>query len=435
MTGLLFAAWRNFTRNIMRYRVLLVALVLITAVLLVVLGIVLGLRDGLYQKASRYFSGNIVVLGYIGDGDSLIEQPDQVIQAVQRLDEQGIQLRSYSRRSSYYDRKNIELFFSGYYINQRRMVGVEWELEEPILQEFDFFAGGVPDAGNESAILISTATAEKLNIDVGDELLVSIQSDRGRTNTAELIVGGIFSESSFFGYQVYIHRRTLNRLREVPEDEINEIGVYLEDPLRTEDAAARALAGELARTLPTFGVIQTRDEYSELSRKDHGQRSYGVVSVGAQLAEIDDLLKAMTLIAGLVILMFLCIVVVGVGNTFSMIVWERTQEIGTLRALGMQRRRAILSFLAEAGFLGLGSVVLGLFLGLGILELVHRGLSFPANLVTTLFLTRGRLQWLMPSWGLVSISLLVVGACILGSLRAALRAGSMSPVEALSHHK
>lgn len=125
MKGLIFAAWRNFTRNLKRYRVLLIALVLITAVLLVLLGVVLGLRDGLYQKASRYFSGNIVVLGYIGDGDSVIEEPEKVVEAVHALEERGFSLSTYSRRSSYYDRKNIELFFSGYYINQRRMVGVE----------------------------------------------------------------------------------------------------------------------------------------------------------------------------------------------------------------------------------------------------------------------------------------------------------------------
>jgi ABC-type lipoprotein release transport system permease subunit len=435
MKGLIFAAWRNFTRNLKRYRVLLIALVLITAVLLVLLGVVLGLRDGLYQKASRYFSGNIVVLGYIGDGDSVIEEPEKVVEAVHALEERGFSLSTYSRRSSYYDRKNIELFFSGYYINQRRMVGVEWELEEPVLKGFDFFSGGVPAAKDESAILISTATAEKLNIDVGDELLVSIESNRGRTNTAELIVAGIFSESSFFGYQIYVHRKALNRLREVPEDLINEIGVYLDDPLRTEIPAARALVEELEKSLPTFGVIKTRNEYSEQSRKDHGKRSYGVVSVGAQLAEIDDLLNAMTMIAGLVILMFLCIVVVGVGNTFSMIVWERTREIGTLRALGMQRERAILTFLAEAAFLGLGSVVLGILLGTAVLELVHQALRFPANLVSTLFLTQGRLDWLMPPWAVASISLLVIGACVLGSLRAALKAGQLSPVEALSHQK
>ncbi|MCF7914637.1 MAG: FtsX-like permease family protein [Spirochaetaceae bacterium] len=436
MIHLLFTAWRNFLRNLRRYRVLLVALVLITAVLTAVLGVVLGVREGLYEKASRYFAGNLVVLGYIGNGNSLIEEPEPVEAAVQRLEgSHGLDLRTYSRRSTYYNFNTIELFFSGYYLKQRRLVGVEWDLEQPVLSDFYFVRGGVPEAGDQSAALISSATAEKLQIGVGDELVASIRSDRGRTNTAELIVRGIFSESSFFGYQTYLHRRTLNRLREAPEERVNEIGVYLKNPIRNEQQAARLLHAELAQDLPTLGVLQTREAYSTESNVQREQREYGVVTVGAQLEEIQDLLGAITIIAGIVILMFLTIVVVGVGNTFTMIVWERTREIGTLRAMGMQRPRAVVSFLIEAAILGLAGVLLGMGIGAALLETLQRGFQFPPNMVTTLFLTRGRLPWLLPPWGIWSISLLVVGASVLGALRAALKAGRLTPVEALQRRK
>jgi ABC-type lipoprotein release transport system permease subunit len=398
--------------------------------------VVLGVREGLYEKASRYFAGNLVVLGYIGNGNSLIEAPDKVQAAVQRLESSpSLSLRTYSRRSTYYNFNTIELFYSGYYLKQRRMVGVEWNLERPVLNDFYFVQGGVPEAGDESAALISTATADKLHIGVGDELVASIRSDRGRTNTAELIVRGIFSESSFFGYQTYLHRRSLNRLREAPLDRVNEIGVYLKNPIRNEQQAARLLSTELSQDLATFGVLQTRQAYSTQSRIKREQREYGVVTVGAQLEEIEDLLGAITIISGIVILMFLSIVVVGVGNTFTMIVWERTREIGTLRAMGMQRPRAVLSFLIEAAILGLAGVLLGMGIGAALLEILQRGFQFPPNLVSTLFLTRGRLPWLLPGWGIWSISLLVVGASVLGALRAALKAGRLSPVEALQRRQ
>ncbi|MCF7953993.1 MAG: FtsX-like permease family protein [Spirochaetales bacterium] len=435
MKGIISIAWRNYIRNLKRYRVLLSALVLIAAVLVMVLAIVLGMRSGIYEKASRYFAGNIVALGYSGTGDSVIEDPETVMQAVEALEDHGIPVQTISRRSTYYKRKSIDLFFSGYYIKQRRLVGVEWELERPVLSSFDFAEGGLPDAEDETAVLISTATAAELRANVGDNIIISIESDRGRTNTVELIVRGIFSESSFFGYSAYLHRHTLNRLKEAPENQIDEIGVYLKNPIRNEGPAAELLAEKMAESLPSFGVVRTRENFEPQAHKERDTTMYGVVTAGAQLEEIEDLLGALTIIASLVMLMFLSIVVVGVSNTFTMLVWDRTREIGTLRALGMQQPRTILLFLSEAGFLGFSGMLMGTLLGAGVLTLIQRGITFPPNLVSTLFFTQGRIRWILPWWGILLIAGLVIGASLLGSLRASLRAGRLPPVDALSRHE
>jgi ABC-type lipoprotein release transport system permease subunit len=432
MISLLINAWRNFSRNMKRYRVLLSALILVTTVLVLVLGVVLGMRRNLYEKASRYFAGNIVVLGYGGDGRSVIEQPEKVLESLPVLASHNIPVLTHSLRSSYYDWTNLELFYAGYYARQRRLVGVEWALEAPVLERFDLVEGSVPEEGDQEAILISTATARQLTIGAGDSLLVSIRSDKGRNNTVELYVRGIFAESSFFGYTSYIHRQTLNRLREAPEERINEIGVYLENPERDEQLAASLLAAELEKRLPGFGVIKTREAYSTESYVKRDVRHYGVVTVGAQLEEIEELIAAVTVIAAFVVLMFLVMVVVGVGNTFSAIVWERSREIGTLRALGVQKPRVVLSFLAEAVMLGLAGVAGGLVLGVAILEGLRNWASFSPNVVTSLFLTRGRLPWLLPAGSLLLIAGVVVVSSLLGALRAALKAGRLSPVEALS---
>ena len=435
--GLLTAAWRNFVRNLRRYRVLLVALVLIVMALTAVLGTMLGLRDAVRAKASRYFAGDLVVLGYTGNGSSLIQQPEEVAAAVAALEagDTPIPLRTWSRRSTYYNLNSIELFFAGYYTRQRRMVGVEWALERPVLNDFDFAAGGVPEDGDESAILISTATARDLGIAVGDEVLVSIQSDRGRTNTARYIVAGIYTESSFFGYTAYVHRAALNRLREAPPETVNEIGVYLEDSADEATAAASLTAAMRAQGLPVFGVMSDRQAYSQEASRGRDGREYGVVTLGAQLSEINDLLGAITIIAGAIMVLFLGIVTVGVSNTWTMVVWERTREIGTLRALGMQRTGTVGLFLLEALFLGLGGVILGGGLGVALLAGIQRRIRFEPNAFTTLFLTQGRLAWTLPGWGLLGIAGLAVGASLFGALRAAVRAGAVNPVEALRHEQ
>lgn len=506
--GLVTAAWRNFIRNLRRYRVLLVALVLIVMALTAVLGTILGLQGAVREKASRYFAGDLVVLGYDGSGSSLIAHPEEVVAAVERLEAGGtlvvpkprtrdwswvpgrgataageeggapseagggasgdgtaeaagvdsdppdaeadgqdpppppeprpaapVDLVTFSRRSTYYNLESIELFFAGYYTRQRRIVGVEWELERPVLSQFDFASGGVPERADEGAVLISTATARELGIAVGDNLLVSIRSDRGRSNTAEFIVAGIYIESSFFGYTTYLHRHALNRLREAPEGTVNEIGVYLRDAADEASAAAALTAALGEEGLPTFGVMTDRDAYSAEASRRRSTREYGVVSLGAQLSEISDLLGAITIIAGAIMVLFLGIVTVGVSNTWTMVVWERTREIGTLRALGMQRTGTAALFLLEALFLGAGGVILGFGLGIGLLAGVERWVAFEPNAFTTLFLTQSRLAWDVPGWGAAAIAGLAIGASLFGALRAAVRAGRVNPVEALRHEK
>ena len=183
--------------------------------------------------------------------------------------------------------------------------------------------------------------------------------------------------------------------------------------------------------LSTFPVLTDRDEYNRAASAPREGRQYGVVTLGAQLAEITELLTAMSAIAGVLIALFLGIVVVGVRNTWTMVVWERTREIGTLRALGMQRSSAIVLFLLEALFLGLTGVLLGTVVGVTLLSSISLLVEFPSNAATTLFLTQGRLTWRLPGWAIWSTAILAVGASVVGALHAAIRAGRVEPAEAL----
>ena len=66
------------------------------------------------------------------------------------------------------------------------------------------------------------------------------------------------------------------------------------------------------------------------------------------------------------------IVLFTVSNTMSMAIMERTVEIGTLRAIGIQRPGVLRMFVAEGGLLGMTGWVLGAILALGIALLLER---------------------------------------------------------------
>jgi len=82
---------------------------------------------------------------------------------------------------------------------------------------------------------------------------------------------------------------------------------------------------------------------------------------------------------GTAIILFLVFLIaaVGVSNTMLMSMYERTRELGMMRALGMKEGHIMLSFLFEAGGIGMVGALMGLALGaIGNLYMVNTGLDF-----------------------------------------------------------
>jgi putative ABC transport system permease protein len=121
---------------------------------------------------------------------------------------------------------------------------------------------------------------------------------------------------------------------------------------------------------------------------------------------------------------FLAIAVGGVGvlNTMLMAVFERTREIGVLRALGWRRRSILRLILSEALWLGLIGAIVGICFAYGLVALI--GLEPTVG------------PMLQPVWEpdvfirAISTAMLLG---LLGGLYPAYRATRLQPVEALRY--
>jgi len=118
----------------------------------------------------------------------------------------------------------------------------------------------------------------------------------------------------------------------------------------------------------------------------------------------------------------LLIGILGIANTMVMSVFERTREIGILRALGWKRTQVLALIEVEAAALGLGGGFLGIVFGLSALRILA-ALPQTAGFVST------SIQWplLAEALGIAVMAGLVAGAI------PAWRAGRLSPVNALRH--
>ncbi|MGA3070153.1 MAG: FtsX-like permease family protein [Terracidiphilus sp.] len=114
--------------------------------------------------------------------------------------------------------------------------------------------------------------------------------------------------------------------------------------------------------------------------------------------------------------------ILGIANTMAMSVFERTREIGILRALGWKRGSVMLLIQTEAVVLGLAGGILGLGVGWGTLRLLS-ALPQTASIVSASVSPLHLLEAL----GIAVLSGLVAGAI------PAWRGAHLSPVEALRH--
>ncbi|MEU1196204.1 ABC transporter permease [Streptomyces sp. NPDC005813] len=145
-------------------------------------------------------------------------------------------------------------------------------------------------------------------------------------------------------------------------------------------------------------------------------------SSSEQLGGFLDVIKYVMLgFAGIAVLVGIFLIV----NTFSMLIAQRTRELGLLRALGADRRQVRRSVLTEALLLGLVGSTLGLAAGIGLaLGLIKLMSAFGMNLKSTEMV----IGWATP----VSAYVVGVGVTFVAAYLPARRAAGVSPMAALA---
>ncbi|MFJ9632611.1 ABC transporter permease [Streptomyces sp. NPDC101175] len=145
-------------------------------------------------------------------------------------------------------------------------------------------------------------------------------------------------------------------------------------------------------------------------------------SAAADLGGFLDVIKYVMLgFAGIAVLVGVFLIV----NTFSMLIAQRTRELGLLRALGADRKQVRRSVLTEALLLGLIGSTLGLAAGVGLAAgLIKLMTAFGMNLKTTEMVV----SWPTP----VASYVVGVGVTFVAAYLPARRAATVSPMAALA---
>jgi putative ABC transport system permease protein len=139
--------------------------------------------------------------------------------------------------------------------------------------------------------------------------------------------------------------------------------------------------------------------------------------VDTRATSLDQLLAIFYVLLALAVIVSLF----GIVNTLVLSTFERTRELGMLRAVGMSRRQMRRMVRHESIITAVLGALVGIAVGLGL-----------AALVVTAFGDAG-LTYVVPAGSLIAFVAVAVVAGVLAAIVPARRAARLSPMEALSY--
>lgn len=238
-----------------------------------------------------------------------------------------------------------------------RAIDPEPEAEVTIIED-SVEAGSYLSSENQG-VLISRSLAKKFEVGVGDTMFVTALDKFGVDNLIDVPVVGIFS----YGYPaiddnvVFFDLKTASELLSM-DNEVTKI--VLRFPQGADfDAVQEGIAADLSG-LPASGIEVEVDPGEEDSERQSVElvakswRHFAQVAVSAVRQDVGSF----KIMVGIIIFL----IVIGILNSMSMSVHERTREIGTLRAIGMKRRQVTFMISMESVALGLVAFLAGVLL-------------------------------------------------------------------------
>jgi ABC-type lipoprotein release transport system permease subunit len=363
MKMLIRLAWRNVLRNKRRTLLSGIAVGITLASLIFVDGIYIGMIDSMTRTATDTFlgQGQIHSRGFRNtlEVENIINNSGNIIRNLGTDD----LVSAYSERTV-----STAMLSSAAGVVSVLLYGIEPEAEKRLsmvdeaLKEGKYLA---PE--NKGHILIGSKTAETLEVEIGDRLVITIaQAGTGELSQDMFRVGGIFHMG----------------IREI------DSGMAFVNITKSRELLTLGLSShEIALKFRDLSVAGNRslpfwEYYSQSGNEALGWRDL--------IPQLDGIIELADLSTVITLSLVFCIVAIIIIHALFMSLYERMFEFGILRAIGTRPVSMALIILFEAASLSMVSILLGLALGFIIMQVFsvyginYTGIEFAGVTITEL---------------------------------------------------
>lgn len=434
-------AFLNLTLQKRRSFLLGLAVASVTFLLLFMLSFVGGVSSSLIDGALSLSSGHVNIGGFyktradraqavVTDKTKLIELIEQNISGLDRIEDRG---RGWGRVIS--SKSSLNAGLIGLTSNSLdQMKAVKIIEPTPIPNGATDWNRELFDSG--LGVILFAGQAKRLEVGVGESITYITEGNGSLTNTVDLTVVAIASDLGFLSnFSLLTHQSTVRHLYQFNEDTAGAIHIYLDDIKRANEVTT-----QLRQVLSNAGY-----EIMEADSKPFFMKFRRVISESWKGQKLDvtiwkdEVAFLYWIVASLQTLsIFLIgvlgmIIAIGVANTTWMTVRERTREMGTLRAIGMQTRQVLILFLIEAIMLGFFSSGIGAIASTIATTMLDSAKIPVPSADLKAFLMSDYLRFSLTSLEVVFAIAVISLLTGLAAAYPAWKASRMNPVSALNH--
>jgi ABC-type lipoprotein release transport system permease subunit len=425
-------AVRNLTRHTRRNVFLGTALGTVAALLVLLGALTSGMEAAMMESATTLMTGHVNVGGFFKITSSstapLVSDYPKILEVVRRavpeIEWDTARGRGYAKAVS--EAKSMDLV----------LVGVDVGAERSFSKVVNVKEGSLADLAQPGTMLLFEGQAERLKVKVNDVITLSAPTDRGVNNTADVRVVAIARNVGLLSaFSAFINWDTVRQLYGLKKTTTGAIHLYLRDPSRSEVVAVR-----LRQVLKDAGWrIMDPDPQpywmklmQTVPSEDWTGQKLDVTTADDEMGQFKQFIVALRIVTWLLGIILMFVVIIGILNTLAIAIRERTREIGTLRAIGMQRRKVLWLFLLETGLLGLGGAGAGAVVAVAIGAALNAArIALPES--AQVFLAQDRLHFLLEPRAILGVVLALAGITVLSSIFPARRAARLRPVTAMHH--
>lgn len=425
----LLSLWQHRRRTL----VLGSAIAGVTALLLIMLSISEGMNHSLIESSTTLMSGHVNVAGFFkvtsGQAAPVVTHAKQVAEVIRREVPELTYIASRGRgwAKVVSDQGSQMLGLAGVSI-----------AEEPGLREvLKIKAGRLDDLAKPNTVLLFEDQAAALEVRVGDAVTISAPTPRGVSNTIDVTVVAIAHNMGMMSqFSCFLNAGTLVKLYQLNEDTTGALQVYL----ATSDLeTVKRVQSRLRDALLRAGYLLMDDDprafffkFENVSREGWTGQKLDLTNWHDEVSFVAWTVDLMSAVSFFLASLLLLVIGVGIMIVMWISIRERTREIGTLRAIGMQRTTVLVMFVTEGFLLGLLSTVAGTLAGLAITFSLNRA-HLPVSQGVQFVLLSDHLV-LIPTvqWVLVTLLFITTVVTIISILPSFL-AARLKPVTAMAH--